>query len=226
MPLRTNWYLTVISAERPIGSTLAVQFGPANGGYRRYLVIGGRSVEGRWNTGRHQPILSASRVRGRHHPGWRVAPAIGSIGAVWAMAGSGGRSKGRFFVQLAQAQLELLLVRQTLGWLPSRMKPAQQVMRKGYPTLLFLFCPVKPATVDPPVHPWRLAREGVDDARPGTQPHADLPDPPNTSIARVLTLRCIGQATALAAGEEMTVAGVQLCNAAAAAPPISGILRT
>ena len=148
-------------------------------------------------------------------------------GAVWAMAGSGGRSKGRFSAQLAQAQLELLLVRQTLGWLPSRTKPAQQVVRKAYPTLLFLFCSVKPATIRPPVHPWRLAREGVDDARPGTQPHADLPDPPNTSIARVLTLRCIGQATALAAGEEMTVAGVQLCNTAATArpSPVSSVHR-
>jgi hypothetical protein len=53
------------------------------------------------------------------------------------MAGSGGRSKKRFFTQPAQAQLELLLVRQTLGCLPSRMKPAQQVMRKSNPNLVF-----------------------------------------------------------------------------------------
>jgi len=53
---------------------------------------------------------------------------LSTRGAVSAMADSGGRSKERFFVQLAQAQLELLLVRQTLGWLPSRTKPAQQVV--------------------------------------------------------------------------------------------------
>jgi len=155
--------------------------------HRRYLVIGGRSAEGpftiRFADLRDRGGSSDATVR-------QVAPAIvGDVheqicqigGAAWAMACSGGRSKGRFFVQVAQAQLELLLVCQTLGWLPSRTKPAQQVVRKAYPTLLFLFCSVKPATIRPPVHPWRLAREGVDDARPATEQHSGFPDAPNAT---------------------------------------------
>src|SRR6516164_8631440 len=52
-------------------------------------------------------FVIAARLVGRHRPVRRGAPVIGSIGAAWAIAGSGGRSKGRFFAQLAQAQLEL-----------------------------------------------------------------------------------------------------------------------
>ena len=57
------------------------------------------------------------------------------------------------------------------------------------------------------------------------RPNLGFPDALNASIMRALTLRCIGQATTMTAGEEMTVAGIQLCDAAATAPPISGIFR-
>ena len=200
-----------------LGRLLPAAFEAASVRYRCYLVIGGRSAERpftiRFADLRDRGGSSDATVR-------QVAPAIvGDVheqicqigGAAWAMACSGGRSKGRFFVQVAQAQLELLLVCQTLGWLPSRTKPAQQVVRKAYPTLLFLLCPVKPATIGPPVHPWRLAREGVDDARPATEQHSGFPDAPNASIMRALGLARIGKPTTLTTGKARAV-GIQHCN--------------
>jgi hypothetical protein len=69
------------------------------------------------------------------------------------------------------------------------------------------------------VHPSRLLRKGIENARTTTEPHANFLSPTEAPIASPLGLACVGQAVAMAACEQVACR-IENCDASAAKPPL------
>src|SRR5271169_6136415 len=93
--------------------------------------------------------------------------------------------------------------------------PAHIVDLQGDRALLRRHRLVKPPIVGLPMHPRRLLRKGVEDARPAAEAHSELLTFADRAMPRVLRLAQIGEAAAMSAREDMA-AQVQLRHAPSA----------
>ena len=77
------------------------------------------------------------------------------------------------------------------------------------------------------MHPRRLLRKGVEDARPAAEAHSELLTFANRAMPRVLRLAQIGEVMAAPTGEDSAPPKIELGDASAAASPIcaSGALK-